>query len=261
MPYIERTIRSGRLLEIDRYFAATNGNRAPRGRKENLTSEEQQEINDRQAQRRLLRLINTNFDGRRGDLFLSWTHEVGPTEQEARKAVTMAIRKMRRLRKELGLEELKYILVTECQSGRWHHHMVVNGGLTLLQLNEIWGGQGGTTASVLWDDVQHLAKYLVEGYKPRRGNRAVVPDNAKRPRDRYKRRWSSSHNLRQPEVKKREIKPSMLRRDPKPPKGWRLLPEWQRGADRWGNLYLHYECVLDDNYTTDRQKRKERKRE
>lgn len=260
MPYVERTIRSGRLLEIDRYFAATNGNRAPRGRKEQLTSEEQQEINDRQAQRRLLRLINANFDGRRGDLFVTLTHAERVDEAEARRQMGRMIKRMRAARQKAGLEDLRYILITEQQSGRWHHHLICNGGLTLEQLLELWERRGRVQASILDEHYSYadLARYLTQQHKPRRGE--TGGGNAKQPRERYKRRWSSSHNLRQPEVKKREIKPSMLRRDPKPPKGWRLLPEWQRGADRWGNLYLHYECVLEETQTTDK-KRKERKRE
>lgn len=46
--------------------------------------------------------------------------------------------------------------------------------------------------------------------------------------------------------------PSEPSKPPKPPKGYRLLPDWYIGADMWGHIYMHFECVRE---TDGREKR------
>lgn len=243
MQYYEKRTRSGRLLEIERYCAMRDGRRCPRSPNRDETTAEQSELNNRQAQRRLMRLINCNFDGRRGDIFLTLTHRGETTEEDARKGARDFLKRLRGERKKRGLEELKYIIITECQSGRWHHHLITNGGIPLEDLKAIWG-RGRATMSVLDDTYTYaeLAAYLTKRQKPRRGEAA---GNAKQGRPKYGRRWSSSKNLRKPEVTKREIKPIRRVTAPKPPKGYRLLPDWYIGADMWGHIYMHFECVRE----------------
>lgn len=253
VPYFEKRIQSGRLLEIERYCAMRDGRRCPRGANREETSAEQAEQNSKQAQKRLMRLINCNFDGRRGDLFVTLTHKGDTTEDEARKAAQEFLRRLRQERKRRGLEELKYIIITECQSGRWHHHIITNAGLTLEDIKTIWG-RGRATASILDETYTYaeLAAYLTRQTKPRRdtGGR-----NAKLARPKYGRRWSSSKNLAKPIVTKREIKPIRRVTAPKPPRGYRLLPDWYVGADMWGHLYTHFECVREDNAKSGGRKR------
>ena len=63
MPYFERKTTSGKLVEVERYFATRDGKRLPRAGNESESTEEQQKLNERHAQKRLMRLINANFDG------------------------------------------------------------------------------------------------------------------------------------------------------------------------------------------------------
>lgn len=254
MQYYEKRIKSGRLLEIERYCAMRDGRRYPRSANREETSAEQSELNDRQAQRRLMRLINCNFDGRKGDIFLTLTHKGDTTEDEARKGARDFLRRLRAERKKRGLDELKYIVITECQSGRWHHHMILNGGLTLEELKAIWG-RGRATASILDDTYTYaeLAAYLTRQRKARRGEAA---GNAKAARPKYGRRWSSSKNLKKPEVTRREIKPIKRVTAPRPPKGYRLLPDWYVGADMWGHIYMHFECAKEDGNREAKSNRK-----
>lgn len=50
----------------------------------------------------------------------------------------------------------------------------------------------------------------------------------------------------------RNPKPAPPPEPPKPPKGYRLLPDWYIGADMWGHIYMHFECVRE---TEGREKR------
>ena len=248
MPYYEKRVTSGKLVEVERYFATRDGRRISRGVNENDTPEEQQRINERHAQRRLMRLINANFSREAGDVLVTYTHKGQLTEAEARKEARNLINRLDRLRKKKHLPKLKYIIVTEKQS-KWHHHLIMNGGLTLEEIGSVWndkaGERGRWQVSPLDDayTFEDLAKYLTEQHKPKKGK----PDaaSAKEPRAKYARRWNGSRNLVQPKVEKREIKRPPSPREPKPPKGYRLLPNWYTGCDRFGNLFQYYACVRD----------------
>ena len=91
---------------------------------------------------------------------------------------------------------------------------------------------------------KELAAYLNRQHKPRKGSGTT--ENAKEPRQRGKRRWTTSRNLKKPVVKKRECRPVTMKTMPAVPQGHRgytLMPEFERGADRFGNLWLRWMCV------------------
>lgn len=259
MPYYEKRITSGKLLEVERYFATRDGRRISRGENQNETPEDQQRINDRHAQRRLMRLINANFDGKAGDVLVTFTHKDTLTEAQARKEARNLINRLDRLRSKKELPELKYIIVTEHQS-KWHHHLIMNGGLSLEEIGAVWnepgrllkngtakpGKQRGRWQVSTLDDTyafEDLARYLTTEHKPPKGK--PKEDSTKEPRPKYARRWNGSRNLVKPKVEKRPIKRPPSAREPKAPKGYRLLPNWVNGCDRFGNLFQYYACVKD----------------
>lgn len=242
MPYYEKTIISGPMMEVERYFATRDGRKLTRGCVEAESTDEQNDLNEAQSWRRLWRLTRTNFDGKKGDLFMTYTDSEAMTEAEAMRGRGKLLNELRKARKREGLEPLKYIIITEKQ-GKWHHHIIMNGGLTLNALRGAWGNRGRVHLSVL-DDIDNykgLMKYLTQQKKSPKGK----PDmpNIKQPRRKYARRWSASRNLDAPVVKKRPIKPVRLQDMPKAPKGYRLLPEWVKGSDRYGNYYLYFTCM------------------
>ena len=85
MPYFEKITRSGRLLEVERYFATRDGRRLARGENRAESSEEMERLNERNARRKLMRLINANFSGAAGDLFVTLTHAQPVDEAQAAK--------------------------------------------------------------------------------------------------------------------------------------------------------------------------------
>ena len=139
MPYFEKITRSGRLLEVERYFATRDGRRIARGENRAESSEEMERLNERNARRKLMRLINANFSGAAGDLFVTLTHAQPVDEAQAAREERNVLLRIARVRERKGLDALKYIAITECQSGRWHHHLIINGGLTLDELRAVWG--------------------------------------------------------------------------------------------------------------------------
>lgn len=247
MSYWEKTIRSGPYLEVYRYHALrAPGKRSPRGPVERDTSEGQEELNSVAAWKKLHRLVRCNFSREAGDLFVTVTHRERITEADAQREERNLIARLKRLRKKLGLPELKYIAVTE-EQGRWHTHLILNGGLTLDQLVKVWGDRGRVAVSTLEDkdNFRDLARYLTTAEKECRRKTDENGDPAlKTQRRKYQRRWHASRNLDKP-VEKVRPAPKPRMREPRAPKGYRLLPDWRVGTDSLGYYFASYACVAD----------------
>lgn len=258
MPYYERRTTSGRLMEIDRYYATRDGRRISRGPNTEESTDDQKRLNDVQAANRLRRIILANFAPEAGDLFVTLTMSAMTGKAEAEKAWRRFTGRLGRARARKGLGEAKWIKFPEEQSGRWHFHVVMNGGISLAEIQALWGS-GRTHASVLdmSDNYRGLSRYLVKTEKPRKGE---TEGNAKGRREKFKRRWSCSKNLAKPEVVKRVISERTVKTMPKAPKGWRLLPEWRVGTDKFGNPFTHFECLKDGAAAEGKEKKQPKAR-
>ena len=87
------------------------------------TREEMQEANMRQAARKLARKINANF--KPGDWNITLTYRTEPTTEMAQETISKFLDRMRDRYKRRGFQ-FKYILVTEYESKRIHHHIIIN---------------------------------------------------------------------------------------------------------------------------------------
>ena len=206
--YIKKTW-AGDVYEAKEYFSPRQrGKTYKRGMKENLSPEEVQEYNLTETRKRCARMINANF--RAGDLFLTMMHREKVGIEEALRKLRNFIKRLKRRRKRMGLEPLKYIYVTETgKKGREHHHMVINAmDISIKELSEIWG-HGRMMVSRLepGGDYTGLAFYITkENYKE------------------YGRRWNGSRNLEKPKEKIIEVTKS---RKLHVPKGYKVLEEIQ----------------------------------
>jgi hypothetical protein len=247
MGYYEKRIQSGPYLEMYRYHALRSpGKQTPRGPVERDTTEYQEELNSVAAWKKLFRLELCNFSRAAGDLFVTVTHRERITEADALREERNLIARLKRLRKRLGLSNLKYIAVTE-EQGHWHTHLILNGGLTLEQLVKVWGDRGRVAVSTLEDqnNYRELARYLTTDHKECRRKTDEHGDPAlKTPRRKYQRRWHASRNLARP-VEKVKPAPKPRLGEPKPPKGYRLLPDWRFGVDVLGYYYVDYACMAE----------------
>lgn len=245
MPYVEKIIISGPMMEVERRYE-TNGGRALGSPNTHEATESQQKINDLQSWRKLTRMIACNFSRAAGDLCVTLTFCHYMSRADARKQYTRFLRKLRDIRKRRGMDELKYILIDEVQSGRQHAHIIINAGVSLEEMTDIWNNLGSVSASVLRDsnNYRDLAAYLLTQHKTRRGSQS--DENAKEPRRKNERRWTCSRNLNKPVVKKRACKAVTMKTMPSIPRGYRgynVLPEFERGADNYGNLWIRWTCI------------------
>lgn len=259
MPYYEKRIYSGRVLEMERYYA-TDGGRPLNSIRVQPTTEAQEKLNDIQSWRKLVRVLNCNFSRENGDLCLTLTFRRYMSREAARKAYSKFLRKVRDMRRKQKMADLKYILISETQSGRQHAHLILNAGISVEELTALWDELGTVWASVLdnSNNYKDLAAYLLRQHKPRRGSQS--DENAKEQRQRNERRWTGSRNLEKPVVQKRRCRPVTNNTMPRAPKGYELLPDFQRDADRFGNMWIRWMCIrVDDRVGAKKEGRRGRR--
>lgn len=190
--YMVKTIKSGPMLESEIYPVYEKSKDRPRRDKENDSKESQQNLNEKNAKKKIVRLVNTNFS--KNDLMETLTYEDRylPTEKQAKKDVQNYIRRIKTYRKKMNLPDLKYIYVIEyvneedyhkSKKIRVHHHIIMNN-MDRNVAEDIWG-KGRAEAKRLQPDdfgLEGIARYMVKDPKGKR--------------------WYASRNLKQPEVHK-----------------------------------------------------------
>lgn len=180
-----------------------------RKEKSNPTAAAVEEQNRKKSERDLSILVNYNFTA--GDLHIVLTHKgAEPTAQEAKRMLDNFKKSLRRRYRKKGIE-LKWICTTEFENTRIHHHMIINKGLPIEEIAEIWGA-GIVRTSVLdkSGDYRKLANYLIkETGKTFRAEGAV-----------QRQRYSCSKTIERPVTKKESVSAAALFRDPKPVKGY-----------------------------------------
>lgn len=193
-------------MEIDLFPWMEVEKRYTRKKKEKVTIPKQKVLNDKRAKRTFCQLVKTNFG--EGDLHLTLTYNakyLPEKVEDAEKEVRNYLRRVARLRKKKNLSPLKYIFITEqgVQSKRIHHHVIINGGLSRDEVELLWrrpkrkGQQQGEALGdcnadrLRTDDkgLERLASYLAKDPKGRK-------------------RWTSSQNLKKPEVSTSDTKTS-----------------------------------------------------
>lgn len=202
MKYREHRFICGEYTEIDIYPVweqkIKSGKRSKRFKP---SSETQERLNKRNAERRLIRLLNTNFTADDIRLDLTYRPENLPESAEAAaKEMKNFFRRLRNYRRKANLPELKYVAVTEqgSRSKRFHHHVVINcGDMSTRKLAEIWGKGYTTVKPLQFDDqgITGIAKYLIKD--PILGRRWVSSTNLQQPEERTRDGYISQHKARE----------------------------------------------------------------
>ena len=130
MPYLKKTYFAGKTIEVEKCYTNRYGKKGQKRRdKVKPTSEQQKEINKRNAEKMLRLLLNANFVGGDNHIILGYLRgdgEADRTEEEMRHDIDVFLRQCRKEYKKAGLE-FKYIHVMEIgERGARHHHLVVN---------------------------------------------------------------------------------------------------------------------------------------
>lgn len=213
MFYREKKIDCRNYREVDvipRTEAAEKAVKGRRGKRRKVSEPKQRDLNDKNARRYLVQLGNGNFGIGDRHVTLTYSKEHLPeTVEEAERIVGNYLRRVAYRRKRLGLEPLKYILVTEygySKDGsriiRIHHHIIMNGGQGRDEIEMMW-----TESRINWKKYEADPEYInsVErlGWAntdrlqtDKNGIEALCMYLTKNPHG--KKRWSSSRNLERP---------------------------------------------------------------
>lgn len=236
--YIKRTWIYGNRKEVKKYHTARYGVKGEKRRKKEKPSPEKvKAVNERNARKKLLRLMINNFSQGDWHLTLTYAPDKRPDVEGSKKLLKAFFRKLRGEYRKQGAE-LKYIMVTEWKDKGLHHHLTINDipGLSKL-LTKLWG-HGGIHLTPLYADGDYdgLAEYFVKETSRTFRNE----DNP------YSQRWTCSRNLVKPEEKVEVIKADSWREEPKTSRTEAIAGyvidkgSLQAGVDAWGYPYQEY---------------------
>lgn len=199
----EKKIYCGDYLEVD-IIPKTIDKRTQKGKrskKKKVSAPKQKRLNDKNARRYFIQLVNTNFN--ENDLHISATYsddELPDSIEAAEREVKNYIRRIDYRRKKEGLPPTKYILVTEGKTEkdgdkliRIHHHIYISGGLSRDVIESLWrrrrrkGEKEGKKIGFVNADRLQPNEYGLE---------ALSRYLMKNPQG--KKRWSCSQNLERP---------------------------------------------------------------
>ena len=203
----EKKIYCGKnYLEVDLYSLSEfqiEIKKGKRSKKKYVSLPKQEKMNDINARRKLIQILETNFG--EGDIFLSTTYKpkyLPKSYDDAQRESRNYIRRIRDKMKALGIkEELKYVVITSMREGkgndepvRYHHHYIISCGLDRDTLENLWRRKknkgekigdpiGYANSKRIQEDINTgilgLANYLAKHTS-------------------YKRKWSCSQNLERP---------------------------------------------------------------
>ena len=188
--YRVKTIKSGEMLESEIYPVWNTNPKAGRAPKQKQSRKAQRNLNNKNAVKKVVRLINTNFKPNL-DIWvkLGYDDEHLPTTiEEAQKEMQKYIRRVKNYIAKHGLPPLKYIYVTEGGSDtgkRLHHHIVMNF-------------RNRDIAEALWkNELYPQARRLKDSQFKFEGMARYIAKEAK---GANQKKWSASRNLERPTI-------------------------------------------------------------
>lgn len=192
--YATKEIVAGEQLEVEVYPSFTR-TELPSGAKVRKNNKAQSNLNDKNARKEFLRLANHNFKD--GDFWITLTYSdenLPGSIEEACKNMHNYIIAINRKRKRRGLENAKYIYITEYSEGpkkiRYHHHLLMDCEMDMETVESTWKkGRRNQIRRISKDEhgLAGMANYLTKNPKG-------------------KKRWCRSTNLVKPPVKKNHYK-------------------------------------------------------
>lgn len=185
--YRMKTIKSGNMLESEIY-PVWNTRNGVRARKARESRKAQKNLNDKNAKKKLIRLLNANFTSE--DIWATFTYDAAhlpATPEQAQRNIANYVRRLDYYVKKHKLEPLKFIYVTEYEvdekkgKKRVHHHIVCNFRDRDIA-EKLWKGGARTQTRRLQPDnfgLEGLARYISKD--PRGTKRYVCSKNLTQP--------------------------------------------------------------------------------
>lgn len=222
MPYLRKTIQHGKVIEVQKYFNGRYMRKKGNAPSTGKTPTEQKKWQEKQATRKVWRLLDENFG--KGDLWTTLTYPAGtkPSAEEVRSDLQKFLRKMRRAYKKAG-KELKYIYSAgRGKRGAAHIHMVLPK-FDIEAVRDAWAEIVNNGEYVRCDfkpmqkekDYYKLAGYIIKNSKEDFESEDPV----------YKKRYCSSRNLRKPKEKTEKINHKAWKKEAPEKKGYYIDKE------------------------------------
>lgn len=128
------------------------------------TGETQRRLNQRNREKKLIRLMHANFTDSDYALHLTYRDGAHPAdEREALRHGQNYLRRVKRRRAKLGLAPLRYIMAIEkSKKGRYHLHLTISGGMARDELEELWEHGRANSRRLQFDEygICSLAVYV-----------------------------------------------------------------------------------------------------
>ena len=194
--YATKEIRSGSQLEVEIYpeFTREQKKEIPQAALEKRRAR-QKNLNERNSRKACERLINTNFGD--GDIWATLTYDkdnVPESMEEATKDIQNYIKRLNYARRKQGLDNVAFVRVVENNegSGRWHHHLILRGDMSMDLVEDTWKKASRNTVRRIKSDddgITGMAIYITKEKKAA-----------------GQKKWASSKGLKKPETTKNHYK-------------------------------------------------------
>ena len=203
MGYRRVTTVSGPRIDAEVFPAFGRNQRGDlRRAKSQVTRTAQQRANDERSRRHLIQLVEANFTEK--DVAVALTYAgTAPDPERIDKDIRNFFERIRRKRRQLGLDKLKYIyaiggdeMPAAGYSGkRPHIHLIMNGGIDRDTIEQIWA-KGRANADRLQPRDEGLGGIAVYFTRQKQD----------RPEKPGVRKWRGSRNLKQPVRRSRDAR-------------------------------------------------------
>ncbi len=190
--YATKRIDAGDQVELEIYPEFTRKEDVPEaGRRVGYNVQAQRNLKDKAARKNCERLINANFTSQDIWITLTYTDRNLPKSmEEALENMQRYIKRINYRRKKKGMGPARYIYVTEWSkdeknSIRCHHHVVMDGDLTMDEVEKVWKlGRRNETRRLDYDEngLSGLARYITKD--PQGKKRWCASKNLKKPKER-----------------------------------------------------------------------------
>lgn len=235
MPYYKSVTVEGDVVQVKKYYAkGRKTNPEHRSKKAKPTPEEIAAVNQKNAERKLTSILNANFREGDGFVTLTYSKELRPIPQLAKKYTKKFLRQLRKLYRQEGTI-LKYVLVTEYENTNIHHHLVINSieDVNLIKLIESIWPYGSVDIKALYSmEYSQLAAYIIK----------ETSKTFQKKDGGYMQRYSCSRNLERPiPIKILISRAETWLKTPRAPKGYYIPKDLcYEGTDFNGNPYQRY---------------------
>lgn len=194
--YATKEIRSGDQLELEIYpeYTRQQAGRIPTEAMRQRNRKARQNLNERNSRKMCERVINCNFSNK--DIWATFTYDedhVPVSMEEASRNMQNYIRRLNSRRKKQGLPNVRYVYTTEVsEKGRYHHHIVMDGDMSLDEVEDTWTKGSRNQVRRLRKDDDGLTGMAMYITKEKKGK--------------GQKKWTSSRGLKKPEEKKNHYK-------------------------------------------------------